>query len=267
MLIRLIISISLLAFLSIGCAWENLDADVTDVDRIWELRMVMEGAVDDYSYYIIVFNFSGDINQKPLAALDGEERGRFWEVYYMRGKPGDRPEMAPEPLDFYKGLGGSSQTIGALPYETDDKKRRDDPTKPATETNPLDRLPDLFREKIEYIDARVISSPIIEGGPTIPNNTIYLKFNWRGFPEFPSTVNINMMVTSLGVDELSYDPEWDIEALVWDSFAYNGVSILINDREEFYESEFLVEVPAADQIVYGRLPSQNIVDWSLKIAE
>ncbi|MFH1514261.1 MAG: hypothetical protein ABIG42_02250 [bacterium] len=267
MAIRVLILTFILSILSVGCAWENIDPTVNDENRFWEIQMVMEGGINTNLYYIIVFNFSGDENQKPLAALSGEDRGKFWDVYYMYGKPGDRPEIATEPLDFYKGLGANVKSGGILPIATDEKKRRKDPTKPVSDINPLDELPDLFREQLEYIDARVISSPIVEGGPSIPNNTIYMKFNWRGFPQFPEIVNINMIVSSLGVDELSNNPDWDIEAIVWDSFAYNGVSIDINDREVYLEEEYLVEVPAADQIVPGRPPSANIVDWSLKITE
>ena len=267
MIIRVLTLAIILSFLSVGCAWENVEPNEDDKDRFWEIKMIMEGSINTNLYYIIVFNFSGDENQKPLAALSGEDRGLFWDVYYMYGKPGDRPEIAPEPLDFYKGIGGSTLTGGILPISTDEKKRREDPTKPVSDIDSLDVLPEYFWEELEYVDARIISSPIVLGGPSIPNNTIYMKFNWRGFPPFPQIVNINMIVSSLGVDEFSNNPDWDIEVLVWDSFAFNGVSIDIEDREEYLEEEYLVEVPAADQIVIGRPPSANIVDWSLEITD
>jgi hypothetical protein len=264
MIRRLLILLPFIAILLTACAWENPPEDGAELNRIWEVRMVMEGSFNSNVYYIIAFNFSGNIDQKPLAVLEGIDRCKYWDVYYIYGKPGDRPDIATKPLGFYKGVGGI-YTGGELPTKTDSKKRLDDPTKPPTDDNPLDILPEPLENQLEYLDARITSSPIEEGGAVVPNNTIYLKFNWKGFPQFPNYINMNMMITNLGVDTLSNDPGDDLKVEFWDSFANNGVSLPIYQNDEFLEKDFLVEVPAADQIVPGRTPALNIVDWSVRI--
>ena len=272
MIIRMLITISLLLLIVTGCAWENVDETEGKQYPIWEVKMVMEGSINQNLYYIIMFNFSGDENLQPFPEIDGEDRGRNWDVYYMYGKPGDRPEVAPEPLGFYKGEGGIDAEQ-ALPIVTDPKKRRKDPTKPVPDENPLDILPEKFNNTIlEFLDAKITSSPIESGGAAVPNNTLYLRFNWNGFAEFPfpPKVNMNMMVSSLGVDKLSFDPNWDIEVVIWDSFWDNGkhgVTLPLTEFQEFIEEEYPVEV--IDEYVEGHdgFKAANIVDWSVKISE
>jgi hypothetical protein len=229
--------------------------------------MVMESSLDPNSYYFIVLNFSGDPAKLPLADFDGLDRGRNWDIYYVYGKPGDEP-YGPnaDPLDFYKGEGGTTSTGGELPIETDPKKRRKDPQKPASSQTKLDLKPTILRDKIEFLDARITSSPIIDGGPPIASNTIYLKLNFKTLPAFPPIVNMNMIVSSLGIDVLSNDPNDDFEAVVWDSFEGKGVNLEITKFKEFREGEgFTVEV--TDAFIANRSSSQNIVSWSVKLIE
>ena len=272
MILRLLISISLLLFILTGCAWENVDESETAQYPIWEVRMVMEGSLNANLYYIIAFNFSGDETLMPFPEIDGEDRGRNWDVYYMYGKPGDRPEVATKPLGFYKGIGSLSKE-NALPIVTSPKKRRQDPTKPVSDENPLDILPIEFDSRVlEFLNAGIMSSPIEEGGASVPNNTVYIRFNWKGFSEFPfpPKVNMNMMVSSLGVDKLSFDPNWDIDVVIWDSFWDNGkigVTLPITEHQEFTEKDYPVEVQ--DEYVEGfdGFKAANIVDWSVTISQ
>ena len=264
---RFLAPVILMALLPLGCAWENVAPGEGATNRIWEIRMVMEEAVNTSMYYYIVFNFTGDPVKIPVATFDGLDRGQYWDLYYLYGRPGDYPDGPNlKPLDFYQGEGGTQTTGGELPVDTDPQKRRKDPQKPASTQNKLDILPELLTNQPEYLTATITSSPIIDGGPPIANNTIYLRLNFRSFPKFPSIVNMNMIISSLGIDLLSNDPNDDYDALVWDSFEGKGISLNIDQHDDFREGEgFTVEV--TDAFVPGRPPSANIVSWSVTIKD
>jgi len=265
---RTLIITAIVMILACGCAWENIPPGEGEANRIWEIRMVMEGSIDLSTYYFIVFNISGDPAQLPVADFDGLDRGRNWDFYYVYGKPGADPFSGfADPLDFYKGEGGGTAvTGGELPIETDPKKRRKDPQKPASTQNKLDTKPTLLSDKIEFLNAGITSSPIIDGGSPIANNTIFLRLNFKELPAFPAIVNMNMIVSSLGIDVLSNDPNDDYEALVWDSFEGKGISLRIHEHKEFREGEgFTVEV--TDGFVPNKTPSKNIISWSVELVE
>ncbi len=102
--------------LIVGCAWENLPEGEVEEEFIVEVTMRLEGPKLPNLFYYIVFNLSGDSARKPYSVFSGEDRGRYWNIYYMYGEP---PFRDP---DLYRGYGGTlpdgTELIDGRPLES-----------------------------------------------------------------------------------------------------------------------------------------------------
>ena len=63
--------------LNIGCAWENLPEGEVEVQKIIQVTMRLGGAMHEDLFYYIIFNVSGDPDNKPYSVFEGDDRGKF----------------------------------------------------------------------------------------------------------------------------------------------------------------------------------------------
>ncbi len=153
-----------------GCAWENLPEGEVANEKIIRVNMRMEGPMHEELYYYIVFNLSGDPERKPYSLFMGEDRGKYWSVYYMYGQPPFRDR------DIYRGFGGTT-TEGA---------------------NRVDGRPTESRDLNEILSSNT------------QGDQFTLELNLTEFGLIPDLININMIVCNQAIDlESKLEYEWD----------------------------------------------------------
>jgi hypothetical protein len=207
-----------------SCAWENLPAGGEEVPtRIVRVMMRLGGPIRNDLFYYIVFNLSGDPTKKPYSIFDGEDRGKYWTVYYMYGQPPLRD------LDLYRGFGG----------KTKDGDYR------------IDQRPTQRYDLNELMD-----------GTTISGDQITLVINLTEFGFIPNNINMNMIVCNQAIDlESKFEYEWD--PYVFDSFYERGITIDLNSidpwwGESNYEDKMEVFPNENEETAP---PGADIIDW------
>jgi hypothetical protein len=185
----------LISFQFAGCAWENLPEGETEEQLIVEVTMRMAGAMRPELFYYIVFNITGDPEKKPYSVFEGEDRGKYWNVYYMWGTPPF------EETGLWRGLGGTN---------AEGENRIDIPP---TEQAYLTELRPGTTQEGDHLTLRIDLSDI-------------------GY-DFTS-INMNMIVCNQAIDaesrlEYQYDP------LVYDSFFARGITINLDGTEDYWD--------------------------------
>jgi hypothetical protein len=219
----------LIPLLQAGCAWENIDEGDTDDDFRMQIELRVKGSIDPNLFYFIVFNFSGDKDQKPIPDFEDEERGLYWDAYYMYGNPRLTGH------NFYRGIAGT-----------------------AKDGNPkLDKRPAPSNELWEFVPT---SKPTVGTSPT--GNSIMLELDF-GLNKPPSIVNMNMMVSSLPFDRVD-NPDDPYDALIYDSFLFDGVTLNIGgSTKDFHEQDFKVEQD--ENIGENPPPNADITFWRVLV--
>lgn len=222
--IAIILYIFVLTMMVAGCAWENLPIDGEEVQtRYIRVNMRLGGPMNPEYYYYIVFNLSGDTDKKPYTIFDGEDRGKYWTVYYMYGQPPNRV------LDLYRGFGGTSPDGD---YRVDDRP---------TQRYDLNEVKD---------------------GTNIGGDQITLVVDLTDFGLIPDSINLNMIVCTQAIDlESKYEYEWD--PYVFDSFYERGITISLNSVDPWwgeanYEDKLEVFPNENEETAP---PGADIIDW------
>jgi len=225
---KYLIILVLLPFILGGCAWENIEGEVEQNLRL-RIEMQVQGTIDPNLFYFIVFNFSGDANQKPVPDFEDDERGLYWDAYYMYGNPRGTG------WDFYRALAGT-----------------------AKDGNPrLDKRPTPSDYLFEFVPT---SQPT--PGTTPSGNKLILELDF-GTMDTPAKVNMNMMVSSLPFDRVD-NPDDPYDALIYDSFLFDGVTLNLNGNvKDFHEEDFKVE--QEENIGENPPPNANITFWRVRI--
>ncbi len=192
--IALILNI-LILFVATGCAWENLPEGEEEDQRIIEVTMRLGGAIVPEYFYYIVFNVSGDDTMKPYSIFEGEDRGKYWHVYYMVGQPPFRA------YGLYRGRGG----LGPGGEELIDKE-------------PVER---------SYLNELL-------PGTDFSGDRIHLKIDLSEFASVPAKINMNMIVCNQAIDERSRY-EYELEPVVWDSFYQGGITMNLSGIDDFWD--------------------------------
>ena len=222
-----ILLILILPGISNGCAWENIPEEGGEKDFRVRISMRVQGQIDPNLFYFFVFNFSGNQSKKPKPDFEHEERGMYWQAYYMYGNP------RLEGHDFYRGVAG----------KTKDGRNR------------LSLRPIPSNEMFEFVPTSVPKP-----GSTPSGNTISLELDFGKYEDVPSRINLNMMVSSLPFDRIDnpVDDLW--EAFVYDSFLFEGVTLNITGyKTDFHEQDFKVEVE--ENLGENPPPNASIVFW------
>lgn len=220
----------LLSLLAGGCAWENLPEEGVQKDFRLKITMRVQGTIDKNLFYFMVFNFSGDTSKKPKPEFEDDERGMYWDAYYMYGNPRLTGN------DFYRAVAGTTQQG----------------------YNRLDLRPIASYEMVEFVPS---SSP--KPG-TVPQNlnSIVLELDFGKITP-PNKINLNMMVSSLPFDRIDNpDDQWD--ATIYDSFLFEGVTLNLSGSDtDFNEEEYKVEDD--ENIGENPPPNANIIFWRVQI--
>ena len=217
----------LLLPLFVGCAWENLPEGGVEDRFIVKFIMRMNGAMRENLFYYIVFNLSGVPGNYPQSNFEGDDRGENWNIYYMYGKPPNRP------LDLYRGFGGTFKG-----------------------ENLIDRKPEerLFLNELT-------SETVVEGDHMIVvvDLTEIQNFKW-----FNGIINLNMIVCNQAIDEESRF-EYEYDPFVYDSFYGGGIAIDLNGSADFWDEAHdpLEELPNEQEDIAP--PEADIVNWRVQI--
>jgi len=215
-----------------GCAWENIPEGNQEKPLRVRITMDVQGKIDANLFYFIVFNFSGDTKQMPKPDFEGDERGKYWDAYYMYGNPRLTGN------DFYRGVAGKTKSG----------------------ENRLDKRPIPSAYMNEFVST---SSPT-PGGPPPSTSQIKLELDFGvvDMDKFKS-INMNMMVSSLPFDRID-NPDDQYDAFVYDNFEDNGVTLpLSGGKTDFNEEEYKKETQ--ENIGENPPPNANIIDWRLLI--
>jgi len=216
-----------LVLLLTGCAWENLPEEGYTPDLRIRIILRVQGQIDPGIFYFIVFNFSGDPAKKPKPEFEDDERGLYWDAYYMYGNP----RMTG--LDYWKAVAGTT------------KKGY----------NRLDLRPTPSYDMVEFV-----TSTVPKPGITPTSNKLVLDLDF-GKLKPPNSINMNMMVASLPFDRIDNpDDIWD--AVIYDSFLLEGVTLNLGGNEtDFNEEDFRVE--EQENIGENPPPNANIISWQV----
>ncbi|MEO7994911.1 MAG: hypothetical protein ABI743_10985 [bacterium] len=255
-----------------GCAQTNNEEDATN-DLI-EIRITFADRVNpDQFFYYLVFNFDDDTNHIPLDSLDVFQNhttdiGRFWDIYYLYGRPG-LPD-APLPANFFKGFGGNEITQTDLP-----------PRKDSTNTRYIDILPQrpFDSSALEFLQATVTNGATNPANPNdnvLTGNTILYRFRAANFPNAPFTLlrngkaKLSILVANQGIDDVS-NPDDDIDdCVIYDRFRESVVRIDLTQKPKWSE-----ETDPQENIEENRLPrnpplegpfkAADLVNWSVEL--
>ncbi len=210
-----------------GCAWENLPEGEQESQLIVEVTMRMAGAMRPDFFYYIVFNLSGDSAKKPYDVFEGEDRGKYWTVYYMWGTPPYKQ------TDIYRGFGGTTKD----------------------EENLIDREP-VERERLNEL----------RSGTGQEGDTLTLRIDLSDLDPFLTSINMNMIICNQAIDaksrlEYEYDP-W-----VYDSFIDRGLTINLKGLDDYWdenqvENQMEYKQNANEDIAP---PAGDIVYWRFQI--
>jgi len=223
-----ILLITSLSYLLTSCAWENLPEGEVKKQRIVQVTMRLGGAMRPDLFYYIVFNLSGDPNKKPYSVFEGEDRGKYWTVYYMWGTPPHRD------TDLYRGFGGKSKSGSNL----------------------IDKPPIPRRDLIELLPGTVV-----EGD----HMTLVINLTDLPFPETGNViVNMNMIVCNQAIDAVSRI-EYEYEPYVFDSFLNRGISMTLTSVADYWDEFHNQQEHIPNEHEDVAPPEANIVDWRFQI--
>jgi len=213
--------------LNIGCAWENLpEGEVID-QKIIQVTMKLGGAMHEDLFYYIVFNLSGDLGKKPYSIFDGEDRGKYWTVYYMYGAPPYRDR------GLYRGLGGISLSGNVL----------------------IDQFPKTQDFATELLP-----------GTNVQGDSMTLKIDLTELPLVSDIVNLNMIVCNQAIDAESKF-EYEYEPYVFDSFMDRGLSIDIGGHDSYWSEameEYKQEL-FPNEHEDTAPPEADIIHWNFQV--
>jgi len=222
-LIPILCALTLLA--GTGCAWENPPEGGELPQKIIRVSMTLGGAMHEDLFYYIVFNLSGKIDNKPYSVFDGEDRGKFWTVYYMYGAP-------PYKLrDLYRGFGGKGVNDNLL----------------------IDKLPIPRIDLIELLQ-----------GTSVQGNTMTLEINLTELPLASDIINMNMIVCNQAIDAESKF-WYEDEPWVFDSFLYRGISIDMGSYDNYWSEANYKQEEIANEHEESAPPEADIKDWSFQV--
>ena len=210
-----------------GCAWENLPEGETEEQLIIEVTMRMAGAMHPDLFYYIVFNVTGDSDKKPYSVFDGEDRGKYWNIYYMWGRP------PYEDTGLWRGLGGKG--IGG------------------------NDLIDNFPTEEGYLTE-------LRSGTTQEGDHLTLRIDLSDIGYEFTSINMNMIVCNQAIDadsrlEYEYDP------LVYDSFFSRGITINLAGTEDYWDENQPTNAQEiySNEREDDAPPEADIVYWSFVI--
>jgi len=208
-----------------GCAWSNPPEGGEKPQKIIQVTMRLGGAMHEELFYYIVFNLSGKIDNKPYSVFDGEDRGKFWTVYYMYGAPPYKPR------DLYRGFGGKGVNGTLL----------------------IDKFPTA---QIDLTELRP--------GTSVQGESMTLVIDLTELPLPSKIVNLNMIVCNQAIDAESkfwyeYDPR------VYDSFLNRGISIDMGGVTDYWSEAGYPQEEIANEYEDASVPQADIVDWSFQI--
>lgn len=220
-LIQMLTTIAL--FFLVSCAWENLPEGVQEKQRIIEVTMKTGGAMRPDLFYYIVFNLSGDPSKKPYSIFEGEDRGKYWSVYYMWGKPPYKN------LGLYRGFGGKGK---------DGKNLVDNP--------PLDRS--LLHE--------------LTTGTSVSGDRMTLRIDLSklAIPASITSINMNMIVCNQAIDADSR-VDYQYAPYVFDSFYDRGITIPLTGVGDYWDEANNPQERLPNEHENSAPPEANITDW------
>lgn len=210
-----------------SCAWENLPEGEQQKQRIVQVTMRLGGPMRSDLFYYIVFNLSNDPSKKPYSVFEGEDRGKYWSVYYMWGTP------PYQPTGLYRGLGG----------------------KGAGGTNLIDRFP----TKRDYL-IELLPGTVVEGD----HMTLVIDLSKFSLPEDNLTVNMNMIVCNQAIDATSR-VEYEYDPYVFDSFYARGISMTFSSTSDFWDELHNPQETIPNEREDTAPPEANIIDWRFQI--
>jgi hypothetical protein len=212
----------------VGCAWENLPQGQEETQRIIQVNMRMGGAMRSDLFYYIVFNLSGNAENKPYSVFDGVDRGKFWTVYYMWGTP---------PLKetgLYRGFGG----------------------KGVNGSNLIDRFP-MSREYLNEL----LPGTTVEGD----HMTLSIDVSKLHIPATTSlSVNMNMIVCNQAIDATSR-LEYEYDPYVFDSFYGRGITMIYTSTADYWDELHNPQESIPNEHEDVAPPEANIIDWRFQI--
>ena len=221
----LVILCMLTLFSAVSCAWENLPEGEQEIKRIIQVTMRLGGTMRTDLFYYIVFNLSGDPNKKPYSVFDGEDRGKYWTVYYMYGQP------PYEDLDLYRGFGGKG---------TDGSSR-------------IDRFPTEQDELNELLL-----------GTSIQGDQMTLRIDLTELKLKSPIMNMNMIVCNQAIDAQSKF-EYKYIPCVWDSFYAQGVTIDLMGTDYYWNEQSDPMEQISNEHEDTASPEANIIGWYFQI--
>lgn len=208
-----------------GCAWENLPEGQQKKQVIVQTTMRLAGDLNPNYFYYIVFNVTGKPDNKPQSIFDGDDRGKFWNVYYMWGTPPFRA------TGLYRGFGGTSKSGKNL----------------------VDREP----KENAYLN-ELLPGTIVEG------SSITLRINLTGLVIPGNVINMNMIVCNQAIDATS-KLEYEHDPFVFDSFYAGGITINLAGTYDFFNEALNPQENLPNENEDIAPPSANIVNWNFQI--
>jgi hypothetical protein len=210
-----------------GCAWENLPEGGGEPDKIIEVTMRVGGAMRADLFYYIVFNLSGDPSRKPYSVFKGDDRGKYWNVYYMWGTP------PYEDTGLYRGLGGKG--VGGK------------------------ELIDVFPTKREFLNE-------LKTGTTQEGDTLKLRINLSAIDVTVDSLNMNMIVCNQAIDAESR-VEYEYDPYVFDSFYARGITINLTTSTDYWDENMPAyeQEGIPNEYEESAPPEADIVYWRFQI--
>jgi hypothetical protein len=180
--------------------------------------------IPDYFYYI-VFNLSGDSEKKPYSVFEGEDRGKYWNIYYMYGRPPFRD------LGLYRGYGGIGPNDEVL-----------------IDMEPLERA---------YLNELL-------PGTDVSGDHMVLRIDLTKLKLPTKKINMNMIVCNQAIDAKS-QIEYEYDPLVWDSFYGRGITMDLGGTTDFWNefNNRMEDKPNEREDVAP--PGADIKNWRFQI--
>ena len=223
-----VIIINLVILISLGsCGYSNLPIGEQENQRIIEVTMNLGGEISPILFYYIVFNLDNDPTHQPYSVFEGEDKGKYWTVYYMYGQPPF------EDLQLYRGFGGTREDGFNL----------------------VDKFPEEEQNLLEIRNATITGSQM----------SLRIELTNLGIPDTGQfNLNMNMIVCSQPID-ITSQIEYDREPYVFDSFYNRGISINLNGNTDFFNENFNPQEEFPNENEDIAPPSANITNWVFQI--